>query len=169
MSKKIFFGLLFITFVAFITGCEMGNTPSSKVEELFMKYQKIDDDITLGINDVLMEENITDEHKDRYRKILEKQYRNLSYEIKDEFIDGDNANVIVEIEVMDYKKAVNDLVFDSSVYTKESYDNEKLNRLENVTDKVTYTLELTLFLNEDGNWKLNALTNDEIKKIQGMY
>ena len=34
---------------------------------------------------------------------------------------------------------------------------------------VLYTLELTLTKDDEGTWKLNALTNEQIKKIQGMY
>ena len=167
MKKKVL--LLFVVPILLLVGCTMANTPTSKVENLFSKYQKVDDDIATGIENVLDEQNLTAPHKERYKKLLEKQYKNLSYEIKDELIDGDNATVLVEIEVMDYKKAVNDLVFDSSIYTKESYDEEKLNRLENNKDKVKYTLELKLSQDESNNWTLNALTNEQIKKIQGMY
>ena len=166
MKKKI---LLLVVITFLLIGCSMANTPTSKVEDLFMKYQKLDADIDSGINSILEEQNLTEEHRDRYRKLLEKQYKNLSYEIKDEIIDGDTATVVVEIEVMDYKQAINDLTFDSTIYTKESFDEEKLNRLENTSNKVTYTLELTLNKDSDNNWKLNALTNEQIKKIQGMY
>ena len=74
-----------------------------------------------------------------------------------------------KVEVIDYKAAINDLTFDSSLYTKESFDEEKLNRLEDTKNKVTYTLELTLTKDRDNNWHLDALTNEQIKKIQGMY
>lgn len=147
----------------------MANTPTSKVEDLFTKYQTIDNDIESGINSVLEEQNLTDTHRERYRKLLETQYRNLSYQIKDELVDGDTATVLVEIEVIDYKKSINDLTFDSEIYTKETFDEEKLNRLEKTKDKVKYTLELTLNKDNDGTWNLNALTNEQIKKIQGMY
>lgn len=152
-----------------LVGCSMGNTPTARVEALFNKYQTIDNDISSGIDSVLDEQNLTDAHRDRYRKLLESQYKNLSYEVKDELIDGNNATVVVAIDVIDYKRAINDLVFDSSIYTKESFDEEKLNRLEQAKDKVTYTLDLTLTKDEDGTWNLNALTNEQIKKIQGMY
>lgn len=147
----------------------MANTPTSKVEDLFTKYQKLDEDISSGIDSVITEQNLTVEHEDRYRKLLEKQYQNLSYEIKDELIDGNTATVLVEIEVTDYKKAINDLTFDSTIYTKETYDEEKLTRLESAKDKVNYTLEIKLTKDEDGTWNLDALTNEQIKKIQGMY
>lgn len=166
MKKKV---LLLILPLLLLVGCNMSNTPTSKVEELFTKYQKLDSDIASGIDSVLEEQNLSTSQKDRYRKILEKQYKNLSYQIKEEVIDGNTATVVTEIEVTDLKKAINDLTFDSSIYTKETYDEEKLKRLEDAKDKVKYTLELTLTKDNDGKWKLDALTNEEIKKIQGMY
>ena len=147
----------------------MSNTPTSKVEELYNKYQTLDNDIDSGIEQVLNEQNLSNTQKDRYRAILEKQYKNLTYQIKEEIIDGNNATVKTEIEVTDLKKTINDLVFDSTIYTKQTYDEEKLNRLEKAKDKVKYTLELTLTKNSDGKWTLDALTNEQIKKIQGMY
>jgi len=165
MKKKLL--LLVLPFLLF--ACSMSNTPTSKVEDLLTKYQRVDNDITQGIETVLNEQNLTDTHKERYRKLLENQYKNLSYNIKDEIIDGDNATVIVEVEVVDYKNSINDLTFDSTIYTKESFDETKLDRLENAKDKVTYTLELTLTKDDEGTWKLNALTNEQIKKIQGMF
>jgi len=134
-----------------------------------MKYQKLDSDIDIGINDVLANQSMSEAQKERYRNLLEKQYKNLSYEILEELIDGDTATVMVEIEVIDYKHAINDLVFDNSVQTKEQYDEEKLNRLEKEKDKVTYTLEIELTKDDDGIWKINALNNEDVKKIQGMY
>lgn len=147
----------------------MANTPTSITEDLFTKYLTVDKDINTGINTVLDEQNLTVAHRERYRKLLENQYKNLSYEIKDELVDGDTATVLVEIEVIDYKRAISDLTFDSTIYTKESFDEEKLNRLEQAKDKVKYTLELTLTKDDEGSWNLNALTNEQIKKIQGMY
>lgn len=152
-----------------LAGCTMGNSPTSRVEDLFTKYQKLDEDISMGIDNVVNQQDLTKDHKERYRKLLERQYKNLSYEIKDELIDGDNATVLVEIEVVDYKKAISDLTFDSDNYTKESYDEEKLGRLEKTQDKVKYTLEVKVRKDNDGNWKVEALTPEQIKKIQGMY
>lgn len=166
MKKKL---LLFLIPILLLVGCTMDNTPTSKVEDLFTKYQKLDDDIDSGIETILDEQNLSDAQKERYRDILEKQYKNLTYQIKEEIIDGDTATVVTEIEVTDLKKSISDLVFDSTIYTKETYDEEKLNRLEQAKDKVKYTLEITLTKDSDGEWKLDALTNEQIKKIQGMY
>ncbi len=166
MKKKIF---IFTILALILVGCSMGNTPTSKVEALFMKYQKLDNDIVSGIDSVVEDQNLTDNHKERYRKLLENQYKNLTYNIKDELIDGSKATVITEIEVIDYKRAISDLTFDINTDTKDSYDEEKLTRLENAKDKVKYTLEIKLTKDENDNWKVDALTNEQIKKIQGMY
>ena len=168
LKKKLLLFALPILFT-FLVGCEMANTPTSKVEDLFTKYQKLDTDIDNGINNILDEQNLSESQKERYRKILENQYKNLTYQIKEETIDGDNATITAEIEVTDLKKSLEGLVFDSTIYTKETFDEERLNRLEQAKDKVKYTLELTLTKESNDQWKLNALTNEQIKKIQGMY
>ena len=168
IKKKLLLFALPILFI-FVVGCEMANTPTSKVEDLFTKYQKLDTDIDNGINNILDEQNLSESQKERYRKILENQYKNLTYQIKEETIDGDNATITAEIEVTDLKKSLEGLVFDSTIYTKETFDEERLNRLEQAKDKVKYTLDLTLTRGSNDEWKLNALTNEQIKKIQGMY
>ena len=103
--KKYLFFFMSLFFIFFSLGCNLGNTPTSKVEDLMMKYQKLDEDITTDINDVLEEETLTNAQKERYKNLLEKQYKNLSYKIINEEIDGDNAIVTIELEVIDYKKA----------------------------------------------------------------
>lgn len=159
-------------FLILLVGCSLSNTPTSKVEELISKYQMLDSDIEAGIDGVLAEETLTEEQKERYRKLIERQYKNLSYEIKDEEIDGTVAEITVEIEVLDYKKGVNDTnnaYQGRNDYTIEEYNNAKLEALENTKDKVTYTIEFEVIKDEDGNWKLSSLNNETIKKIQGMY
>lgn len=165
--KYLKYSLLLLVFICF--GCELNNTPTSKVDELFNKYQMVDDDITLGITNVLDEQNYNETQRKRYRTLLENQYRNLSYEIKDEKVDGDEAIVTVEIEVLDYKKAISNLTYDSSALSLEEYNNKKLDLLEDAKDKVIYTLEINLNKDNDGNWKVEALSNADLKKIQGMY
>lgn len=166
MKKRLLF---LVVPVFFLLACTVSNTPTSKVEALLSKYQKVDNEIKTEIENMLEEQNLTETQKERYKKILEKQYKNLTYQIKDEQVDGDIALVTVEIEVLDLKNSIDNLVFDTSVYTKQAYDEEKLNRLESVKNKVKYTMELTVEKDEQGTWKIKNLTNDKIKKIQGMY
>ena len=170
MKKILILGItLFIT-LTFLVGCSLANTPTSKVEDLYSKYQRLDKDIDTEIDDLLNVETLTNEQRDRYRKVIEKQYKNLSYEIKEEKIDGDFATVVTQIEVLDYRKVVSDLNTQSGTsYDTLEYNDRKLDVLENVKDKVVYTVEINVSKDNDGNWKIVSLTGDDIKKIQGMY
>lgn len=167
--KKI---LSLFIFLLLLVGCSLSNTPTSKVEELLGKYQTLDNDIKNGIDDVLKSESLTDNQKIRYRDLIEKQYRNLTYQIKNEKIDGDTAIITTEIEVMDYKKVINETTnyyLDKDNYTVEEYNNVKLDNLEKVKDKVIYTIDFEVKKDNNGNWRLSSLDNDTIKKIQGMF
>ena len=54
-------------------------------------------------------------------------------------------------------------------YTVEDYNNTKLDKLEKAKDKVKYTIDFEVKKDSNGNWKLSSLSNETIKKIQGMY
>ena len=71
-------------FLLLLVGCSLSNSPTSKVEDLLSKYQSLDSDIKNGIDNVLEEETLTNNQKERYRKLIEKQYKNLTYQIKDD-------------------------------------------------------------------------------------
>ena len=165
--KKI---LSIFIFLLLLVGCSLSNTPTSKVEDLLSKYQRLDSDIEKGIDTVVGEESLTGGERDRYKKIIEKQYKNLTYQIKDETYNGDVCTVTTEIEVLDYKKIINEVNnnYQNKNYTKEEYNNEKLDKLEKAKDKVKYTIDFKV-KKENNNWTLEALDDDTIKKIQGTY
>ena len=97
-------GLLVLLILVVLTGCSFGNSPKSKVEALLMKYQTNSTDLKTELDDFLDSINAADDYKDEYRKVYERQYKDLKYKIKDEKIDGDKATVTAEIEVYDYYK-----------------------------------------------------------------
>lgn len=165
--KKI---LSIFIFLLLLVGCSLSNTPTSKVEDLLSKYQRLDSDIEKGIDTVVGEESLTGGERDRYKKIIEKQYKNLTYQIKDETYNGDICTVTTEIEVLDYKKIINEVNnnYQNKNYTKEEYNNEKLDKLEKAKDKVKYTIDFKV-KKENNNWTLETLDDDTIKKIQGTY
>ena len=165
------------------TGCEndLMNTPTKRVETLMTNYITLDEEVLRDLDETLLTETVmTPNQKDRYRDILKRQYQHLSYEIKDETIDGDNATVSVEIEVYDYNKVINEantylndnpnefIQEDNNITDVSKFNDHKLNMLENTKDKVKYTLNLTLS-KEDDKWVLDDLTDTEISKIHGMY
>lgn len=167
--KKI--SIIFVLLLLLV-GCSLSNTPTSKVEDLLSKYQRLDNDIQSGIDDVINNENLNQSQKERYKKLIENQYKNLSYEIKNEKIDGSTAIITTEIEVLDYKKTINETnntYANIDNYSVEQYNNTKLDNLEKIKDKVTYTIEFEVKKDKDDNWNLSSLSNETIKKIQGMY
>lgn len=167
--KKI---LSLFIFLLLLVGCSLSNSPTSKVEDLLTKYQMLDKDIKDGIEEVVNEETLTSNQKERYRKIIEKQYKNLTYQVEEEKIDGDTSTITTEIEVIDYKKAINEAIskFQGKTdYTIEEYNNTKLDALEKAKEKVKYTIEFEVKKDNNDNWKLSSLSNETIKKIQGMY
>lgn len=186
--SKIFIAL-FVVLSLF--GCgNMSNTPTKKVEEFLGKYQSMDSEVLTQLDNVISDDNsMSDKQKKEYRALLEKQYQNLSYKIKDENIDGDDATVDVEIEVLDYataeaeakkyyekhKDEFNDdkdesLVdkADDKVETAASFIDYKIKQLKNVNDKTKYNITFNLE-KENGNWKVKDLSDEDIEKIHGLY
>ena len=150
--------LLIIIPIISLTACHLANTPTSIVEDYLTKYQKLDKDVEKEINDVVENSAVDDSDKERYKKVIEKGYQNLTYKIKDEKIDGNLATVEVQIEVLDYKKIVNN----SDITTR-------IDELEKACENINYTINFELSKDDSGNWILNTLSDSDLKKIQGMY
>lgn len=175
----------FLLSLIFLTGCgcENGmllNTPTKKVEMFLANYQTLDEDVLDQLDDVIdNEENFTDEQKDTYRNIMKKHYKDITYEIKDEKVDGDSAVVSTEIEVTDYSK----IITEANTYKiehPEEFENEageydetlfmdyRLDKLKEAKDTVKYTLDFTL-TKVEAEWKLDSLTDEQENKLHGLY
>ncbi len=177
--KKILFVFLLGLFI--ITGCDnLMNTPTKKVENLLGKYQKMDEVVTTQLGDtLLMDAVLSTDQKDKYRQLMERQYKDLVYTVKDESIDGKTAVVEVEIEVYDYNKAITEtedyLLNNSNEFQDETgnidttkYNDYKLNSIEKMNDRVKYTINFTLSKVDD-EWIVDDLTETERMKIHGLY
>ena len=107
--KKVLFVFLSLL-VLFVTGC--GNdmaTPTAQVEEFLGKYQSMDSDVLTQLDNVISNDTTMDDtQKKDYKSLMEKQYQNMSYKIKDEEINGDKASVLVELEVFDYAGSISE-------------------------------------------------------------
>ena len=175
--------VVFLSLILFlIAGCgNMMNTPTKKVEEFLSKYQTQDKEVLNQLDDVIEESNtFTETQKDDYYALMKKQYKNLNYKIKDEKIDGDHATVVTEIEVLDYGKAIKDaesylatnrddfVTLEDDVIDTEKFMTYKINKMNDVKDKVTYTINFTL-TKVDGIWKLDELNDIDQLKLHGLY
>ena len=160
--------ILIITFLisVFLLGCEkMMETPTSKVENFLGRYQRLDKDVLKELNNIIEDEqDMTEEEKLEYKKLLEKQYQNLSYKIKKEIIAKDTATVDVEIEVLDYKNAINK----SEKECEKNLIECKLKEMKNINNKTKYDLTFTLN-QEEGKWVIENLNETAVKKLHGLY
>jgi len=177
--KKLFV-LVMVLFLA--VGCgNMMNTPTKKVEEFLSKYQTMDKAVLTQLDDVIEDAgNLIDDQKETYRDLMKKQYQNLSYKIKDETEDGDNATIEVEIEVYDYGKAIREAESYLNTNKEEFLNNEtnevdtkkfldyKIKKIKDTKDKVTYTINFTLTKIDD-EWKLDDISDVDRQKLHGLY
>ena len=176
--KKII--LLLISILIF-TGCEnMSNTPTAKVENFMEKYQTMDSSVLSQLDSIVENrKDLTDEQKSKYKSLMEKQYQNLSYTIKDETSDKNNANVVVEVETYDYRNALNksEVYFENNQdefkkedgsINLEKYMDYKIEEMIKVDDRITS--EIVFVLHKKNNkWILDDISDIDRQKIHGLY
>lgn len=103
--KKILLCFSCIIAIVLLSGCSMDNTPTKKVEKFLDNYKNQDETVLTQLKEMVDSDTLMDEtQKTTYSDIMKKQYKDLTYDIKDEVIDGDTATVTAEIEVYDYYK-----------------------------------------------------------------
>ena len=172
--------ILMLLVLIFLVGCNNSNTPVSEVEKFLSKYQNLDNEIIVGLNNELEDDtSLTEAQRTLYLDLWKKHYKNLKYSIKDSKIEDDRAIVTASIEVTDYTKSVNE----SDIYREnhmEEFQDEagnydivkfndfKISQLMNVTDTVKFEIDFQV-IKTDGKWILSELTNDDYLKLSGMY
>lgn len=179
--KKVIMPILFVL-ALLMSGCgeKLNNTPTKQVEMFFMNYQTLNQQVIDDLNETLRnDDSMNEDQKEKYKEIMKKHYKNLTYDIKDEVVNGDTAIVTVEIEVYDYSKiksSINEYVKehsdefinDDNTYNQEKFMDYRLSEFEKVKDKVKYTLELSL-TKVDDNWELDKISSLDEDKILGIY
>ncbi|MDD4036023.1 MAG: hypothetical protein PHS45_01705 [Bacilli bacterium] len=178
MKKTVFILTTFLLLV----GCGMmGRTPTSRVEDFLNKYQTLNKDVTDQLTDVIGTDNaMTKAQRDRYKALMEEQYRDMTYTIGDEAIDGNDATVKTQIEVYDYYGAVRDaedylannpnqFENEAGAFNEEQFINYRLDEIDNQKERITYTIDFALTKNDKGDWILNNTTETDRLKIHGLY
>ena len=176
--------LTFLSFALILTGCSIGedmsNTPTKRVETYLNNYQTLDSNVLSELDSIVNnEEMFDDDQKITYEDILKKHYQDLTYEVKDETINGDKATVEVEIEVTDYTKKLkeaesyrttneSEFMNDNNEFDEVKFNTYKLDLLKESDERVKYTIYFTL-TKENGDWVLGNLTDSEEEKILGIY
>lgn len=133
--KKFILCFSCIMSIILLSGCSMGNTPTKKVEKFLDNYKNQDETVITQLKDMIDTDSLmNDNQKTTYSDIMKRQYEDLTYEIKDEVIDGDNATVTAEIEVYDYYK-INKEAEDYYNSNKEEFNAAQTVKEEGVAEK----------------------------------
>lgn len=160
---------MFVSLMVFflLMGCAIDNTPVAQVEDLLGSYQRVDDNISIDPYMLTYSDSLDSDIEERYKKVIRKQYQNMSYEIKDDSVDGDTAVVKVEVKALDFKSIIEK--YNYSDYSNSEYDKILVEGLEEVKEKVVYTIDFTLSKNSSGEWQVDDLTTDMNHKLLGIY
>ena len=179
--KKIIKYLSIAFLLIVLSGCSMSNTPTKRVEDFLNNYTHHNSTVLNQLKEMVdMDSLMDDNQKNTYSDIMKKQYKDLTYEIKDESINGNTAIVTVEIEVYDYYKVnketeqyytnnPNEFKKDVNGKTSEQkYVEYRLGKLADTTDRVRYTIDFNL-TKDNNKWILNDIDDTTRQKIHGLY
>lgn len=167
--KKILIMISITMSILFFSGCSLNNSnsPSDTVKAFLDKYKNQDKEVVSNLDDTISEE-YTGEYKDRYKKIMMNQYKNMEYDITDEIVDGNTALVTAEVTVFDYSSAIenanNYLTEHEDEFYKDSKDetskDEKEDNTENIKESADNMIDNAKFL----AYKLGLLEKVSDKK-----
>ena len=133
--------IIILFMIVLLVGCDLTNTPSSRVSEYLDKYNSLSDEVILDIETKVSNESISNKNKDTYKKVLGRVY-------------GDKAIVIAKISVYDLYKAdidslnymnenINEFYKTDNTFDNDLYDEYRLNSMLNTNDmcqKYYYTV-----------------------------
>jgi hypothetical protein len=175
---KKFIGLFLILFL--LTACTFGaTTAKSAVEDYLNSYRNLATDVMNDMEEVIQNEQLSEEQKNIYRDILKRQYKDLKFEIINEKYSGNDAVVKTKINVYNLYKVQKDAADYLKNNIKEFYDNAgkydnnlylnyKLNRMKTTTERVDYTIDFNVIKKDDG-WKIKEISSTDLEKIHGIY
>jgi len=173
--KKI---LSLLLLLLLLTGCG-GNNARNAVDSYLKKYRNLSSEVLVDLENTLIKENLTNDQQEKYRDVLKKQYKDLTYEIMEEEYDNEASYVTVKISVYDLYKAQSDASVylannpdefndDNGIYYNDKYTDYKLDRMKDMTEKVDYTITFTV-TKENDKYVVEQPTEIDLQKIHGIY
>ena len=171
--------ILSILLLTFGCGLNLTLSPKEKVREFLTKYNNNDSEIIDELDDFVDTYEFNEKQKDKYKNILQKQYKDLKFDIIDENIKGDNATVDVKITVYDLYKAENSAnlyleehpeKFDGkdSTFDKSLFNDYKLKLMDKTMETIDYNITFNL-TKKDNVWDVDQLNESDLEKIHGVY
>lgn len=175
--KKII--LVILSSILFITGCDTMNTPTKRTEEYLSKYTALDKDVVSDVDLMVETENLGEENSKTYKKVIERQLKDMKYEIVSEEVDGDTATVTAKITVYDlykektdantyYQENPTEFYDDDNKLDDDKYNKYSLDKMLKTKSTVDYTIEVDL-AKVDDTWTIQDIDNTTKEKIYGLY
>ena len=173
--KKILSVLILLLLVC---GCG-NNTARGSVDSYLKKYRTLDSEVLVDLEELIEKENLTEDQQEKYRDVLKKQYKDLTYEIVEEEYDEEVSYVSVKITVYDLYKAqsdsaiylennMNEFTNEAGEYDVNKYIVYKLDKMKDMTDRIDYLVIFTV-TKEDDKYIVEQPTENDLKKIHGIY
>lgn len=175
--KKI---IVFLMTLSIVVGCAcVTNKASDAVRDYLNKYNNQHETIISQLDDLVKSENLTEEQGEKYKDVMTKQYKDLSYKIVEENYNGDEATVKTKItvydlysvqkEVEEYKNNnKNEFIDENGNYNADKFLNYKLDEMKKTTKTIEYTIDFKA-LKKEGVWTLQDVSTESLEKIHGIY
>lgn len=171
--------------ISFITLCLVGgcgcvtNKASDAVRSYLNKYNTENETVMTELDNLIKENNFSEEESNNYKEIMKKQYKDLSYKIVEEKYNGDEATVSTKITVYDLYNIQKDADTYKNEHPKEFIDEDgnydankflkyKLEQMKKETKQVEYTIDFKV-TKKNGEWVIENVSNEDLEKIHGIY
>lgn len=173
--KKI---LLMVVAAFFLIGC-MDSKASDAVENYLNQYRNLSDSVITDLDELTMDQNLSEDQRGTYTDIMKKQYQDLQYEIVEEEYNGDKATVTAKITVYDLYKVQEDadtymndnmeeFYDENEVYDNDKYLEYKLKQMKDNTKTISYTITFNV-IKKDNKWIVEQPDEETLEKIHGIY
>ena len=177
--RKIIYIVFMVVVLFFVVGCGMEKNAKDVAIEYMELYRTKDERIIKELDEYVDNEDLSDNQKEKYRDVLEKEYSTLMYQVTNERYEGNTAFITMEITVIDLykaqKKAANyfnensdEFNDEDGEYDRSLYTDYKLDLMSKETDTITYTIDVKVE-KENDVWKVVQLSNESLEKIHGIY
>lgn len=176
--KKI---IIFVSVLLLTFGCSLNieESPKAKVQEFLNKYNNNDAEIMDEMDTYVDSYDFTDEEKEKYKEVLQKQFKDLKYDINEENIDKNNATVDVKITVYDLynvqtkaneylKNHPEKFNGDDEKFDETKFNDYKIEQMAKTNKTIDYNITFHL-TKEDNEWQVDQLNDSDLEKIHGIY
>ena len=155
--------LCLLFFIFLLSGC-VSNDAKTPVKDYLNAYQNHSDKVTVSLNELIKNENLTKEQQDIYELIMKKQYVDLAYHIDNVTYNGNKAIVTATIEVYDYNHSKEEALKEYENNPELNYKDLQLTYLKRENKRIKYTLSFSAYLDND-KWVLENPDYITLKKI----